>query len=165
MKKTQGAPRNLGSTLFLKERAKIYICTGLTGDKNMDYTQLAKDCFYKDIFAVETTGVMIEEARPNYSRCSLLIDERHFNVSGNVMGGAIFTLADYAFGVAANIENPSAVSLTSTINFIRPTKGPVLYAEAKCIKSGRSITFFDVTVTDGEGNIIASVLANGFRKQ
>ena len=131
----------------------------------MDYTQLAKDCFYKDIFAVETTGVRIEEARPNYSRCSLKIDERHFNVSGNVMGGAIFTLADYAFGVAVNTGDPSSVSLSSTINFIRPTKGPVLYAEAKCIKRGRSITFFDVTVTDDDGNIIATVIANGFRKQ
>jgi hypothetical protein len=30
---------------------------------------------------------------------------------------------------------------------------------------GRSIAFFDVTVTDSDGNIIASVLANGFRKQ
>ncbi len=135
------------------------------GEKNMDYTEKAREMFSSDIYAVETTGVKIEEVRPNYCKCSLWTDRRHYNVNGNVMGGAIFTLADYAFGVAANIENPSAVSLTSTINFIRPTKGPVLYAEAKCIKNGRSIAFFDVIVTDSDGNIIASVIANGFRKQ
>ena len=131
----------------------------------MDYTQNAKDRFYNDIYAVETTGIRIEEARPNYSNCSLKIDRRHFNTNGYVMGGAIFTLADYAFGVAVNVEDPSTVSLTSTINFMRPTKGPILYAEAKCIKSGRSISFFEVTITDDEGKIIATVAANGFRKQ
>ncbi len=131
----------------------------------MNHTEQAKEAFKSDIYAVETTGVRIEEARPNYSRCSLKIDGRHYNVNGDVMGGAIFTLADYAFGVAANTGNTATVSLTSTINFIRPTKGPILYAEAKCVKSGRSIAFFDVIVTDDLGNIIATVAANGFRKQ
>ncbi|MEA4894401.1 MAG: PaaI family thioesterase [Oscillospiraceae bacterium] len=131
----------------------------------MDYTEKAKEMFYGDSYAVGTTGVRIEEARPGYCRCRLEIDRRHYNTNGYVMGGAIFTLADYAFGVAANVENPSAVSLTSTISFIAPTKGPVLYAEAKCVKSGRSIAFYDITITDDDGGIIASVLANGFRKQ
>lgn len=137
---------------------------GYVGEKIMDYTEKARELFSSDIYAVETTGVRIEEVRPDYCKCSLKIDERHYNVNRNVMGGAIFTLADYTFGVAANVENPSAVSLTSTINFIRPTKGPVIYAEAKCIKSGRSIVFYDITVTDSDGNIIATVAANGFRR-
>jgi len=131
----------------------------------MNYTQHAIDCFSNDRYAVATTGIKIEEADVNYARCSLEIDERHYNTNGFVMGGAIFTLADYAFGVAVNNENPQTVSLSCTINFIRPTKGPVLYAEAKSIKCGRSISFFEITVTDGAENIIASVLANGFRQQ
>lgn len=139
----------------------------VSGGRNikMDYTKQAIENFSEDIYAVHTTGVKIEAADVNYSKCSLKIDERHYNVDGNVMGGAIFTLADYAFGVAANTGNPQTVSLSGTINFMRPTKGPILYAEAKCIKSGKSITFFDIVVTDGLGNIIATVLANGFRKQ
>ena len=152
----------LGQHPAFKKRVTI---RGYVGDRIMDYTEKARELFSSDIYAVETTGVKIEEVRPDYCRCSLKIDERHYNVNRNVMGGAIFTLADYTFGVAANIDNPSAVSLTSTINFIRPTRGPILYAEAKCIKSGRSIAFFEITVTDGEGGIIASALANGFRKQ
>ena len=155
----------LGQHPVFKNVFLRYDYAELTGEKSMDYTEKAREMFSSDIYAVETTGVRIEEARPNYCRCSLKIEGRHFNVNGNVMGGAIFTLADYAFGVAANVENPSAVSLTSTINFIRPTKGPVIYAEAKCIKSGRSIVFYDITLTDSEGNIIATVAANGFRKQ
>jgi len=131
----------------------------------MDYTEHARERFSSDIYAVNTTGIKIEEADIDYARCSLQIDERHFNVDGNVMGGAIFTLADYAFGIASNSGNPQTVSLSSMINFMRATKGPVLYAEAKCIKSGRSIAFFEITVTDDMENLIATVLANGFRKQ
>lgn len=131
----------------------------------MNYKELAIEHFSNDLYAVNTTGIKIDEADVNYAKCSLIIDDRHFNADGNVMGGAIFTLADYAFGVAANTGNAQTVSLSSTINYVRPTKGPILYAEAKCIKSGKTIAFFEVTVIDGEGNIIASVLANGFRKQ
>ena len=130
----------------------------------MDYTEQAREMFKSDIYAVETTGVRIEEARPGYSKCSLKIDGRHFNVNGDVMGGAIFTLADYAFGVAANIGGKAAVSLSGSISFLRPTKGPVLYAEARSVKDGRSIAFYDITVTDGDGNIVATVAASGFRK-
>jgi acyl-CoA thioesterase len=131
----------------------------------MDLKAQAVELFSKDIYAVNTTGVRIEEAGVNYAKCSLVIDERHYNVNRDVMGGAIFTLADYAFGVAANTGNSPTVSLSSSINFIRATKGPVLYAEAKCVKSGKSITFFEITVTDSDGNVVATVMANGFVKQ
>jgi len=131
----------------------------------MDYKKYAEEHFSTDIYAVETTGIRVEDAGPDYARCSLKIDRRHFNVDGSVMGGAIFTLADYTFGVAANIDKAQTVSLSSTIHFVRATKGPTLYAEAHCIKGGRSIAFYEVTVTDDSGSIIATVLSNGFRKQ
>ena len=144
--------------LLYKDKQKI-------GELSMNYKQFAEEHFSDDIYAVETTGVKVEDAGVDYARCSLKIDRRHFNVDGNVMGGAIFTLADYTFGIAANICKAQTVSLSATINFIRATKGPVLYAEARCIKSGKSIGFFEITVTDDIGNTIAMVLSNGFRKQ
>ena len=131
----------------------------------MDYTEIARERFSTDYYAVKTTGIKIEKADINYAKCSMEIDERHFNVDGNVMGGAIFTLADYAFGVAANTENPPTVSLSSTINFMRGSKGPVLFAEARCIKSGKTICFYEVTITDSEDNVIAVMQSNGFIKQ
>jgi len=131
----------------------------------MDYKEQAVERFSNDIYAVKTTGIKIEEAGVNYSKCSMQIDERHFNVDKCVMGGAIFTLADYAFGVAANTGNPQTVSLSGSINFLRATKGPVLYAEAKCVKRGKSIAFFEIIVTDSENNVVATMMANGFVKQ
>lgn len=134
-------------------------------EESKSYKEQAVERFSSDIYAVETTGVRIEEAGVNYSKCSLEIDRRHFNAHGDVMGGAIFTLADYAFGVAANTGNPPTVSLSGTINFLRASKGPVLYAGVKCVKNGKSIAFFEVTVTDSAGNVVATVMANGFVMQ
>lgn len=129
----------------------------------MDLKQWAIDSFYGDRYSTETTGIRIEAVQENYAKCSLVIEDKHMNKNDKVMGGAIFTLADFAFGVAANTPLSNCVSLSANINFLRATTGPVLYAEAKCVKNGRNVCFYDVTVTDSQGRIIATVVSNGFR--
>lgn len=131
----------------------------------MDYKERALGLFSKDRYATETTGVVIEEVKENYCQCSLEIEDKHLNTNGFVMGGAIFTLADYAFGVAANTPTANCVTLSGSVSFTRPTKGPKLFAEAVCVKNGRRICFFDVSVTDTEGKIIASFSMSGFRSE
>lgn len=49
------------------------------------------------------------------------------------------------------------MSLTSQINYINATKGPILYAEAKCVASKRNICFYEIIVSDSKGNIVARV--------
>ena len=58
--------------------------------------------FYKDLFASKQTGVIIDEMREGYAKCSFEILPHHKNAYGTVMGGAIFTLADFAVAVASN---------------------------------------------------------------
>lgn len=127
-----------------------------------DMTQFALESFSNDQYAVKTTGVKIEKAEPGYCLCSLAIDERHLNNNGDVMGGALFTLADYAFGTAANIGGVPTVTLSCTISFMRATRGPVVYAEAKKQKLGRNISFFEVDITDADGKLIAVMQSSGF---
>lgn len=127
-----------------------------------DLTQTARECFSADQYAIKTTGVKIEKVSPGYCLCSLAIDERHLNNNGDVMGGALFTLADYAFGTAANIGGQPTVTLSCTINFMRATRGPVVYAEAKKQKMGRNVNFFEVDITEPDGKLIAVMQASGF---
>lgn len=129
----------------------------------MDYKQRAESLFLKDRYAIETTGVVVEEVGENYCKCRLDIKDKHLNANDCVMGGAIFTLTDYAFGVAANTPVSNSVTLSSNISFTRPAKGPTLFAEAKCIKNGRTICFFQIEVTDSEGRTIATAQTSGFR--
>lgn len=128
----------------------------------MNDKEYVEKIFEKDVYATETTGAKIDAVEPGYVKCSLQVERKHENIRGNVMGGAIFTLADFAFGVAANMEGMGSVTLSCTINYLRPATGPILYAEARSVKNGRTINFYEVTITDGEGRLIATMMATGF---
>ncbi len=130
----------------------------------MDYLERARKEFSGDIYAAETTGIIIEAADRDYARCSLEAGPQHMNAAGAVMGGAIFTLADFTFAIAANSEGMNTVSLTSSITYLSAAGEGRLTAEANCVRSGRSTCHFIITVTDESGRIIASVSTTGFRK-
>ena len=58
-----------------------------------------KKMFEQDRFATDN-GAYIEEVDDHYAKCSLMIEDRHKNAMGAVMGGVYFTLADFALAVA-----------------------------------------------------------------
>ena len=121
-----------------------------------------REFFAKDAFATNAGGY-IEEVGDNYSVCSMPVDERHVNAVGNVMGGVYFTLADFAFAVATNHENPNVVSLDSTINFLGIAKGKKIYAKAECVKDGRTTCVYVITITDEGGKEVARVTTTGYK--
>lgn len=129
----------------------------------MNYTAWAREYFAADLFATKSAGIIIEEAGIDYASCSMEITPNHRNAQGGVMGGAIFTIADFAFAIAANAGKAPTVSLTSNITYLGAAKGNTLIAEAKPVKSGRSTCSFIVSVTDEKGTAVASVTATGFR--
>ena len=132
----------------------------------MDKTEAARKMFAADRFATETTGIVIEAAEADYARCTLDVAERHLNANGHVMGGVLFTLADFTFAVAANSgEDTSAVTIASNMQFLRAAQGRRLLAEAKCLKSGRSTCVMEVTITDVEKNrTVAKATVTGLRR-
>lgn len=129
----------------------------------MQTTEEVREYFSNDIYATETTGIKIDEASESYARCSVEIERKHLNAGGTVMGGVIFTLADFAFAVAANINSPHTVSLGSSISFLSVCKGKKLIAEAKAIKAGRSTCTFCVDVKDELETHVATLTVTGFR--
>lgn len=122
-----------------------------------------REFFKKDRFATEN-GAVIDEVGDGYSRCSLLLTDRHQNAAGAVMGGVPFMLADFAFAVACNSLKPSTVSLASNITFYGVCRGSRLIAEAHCVKEGRTTCYYTIDVTDDLGNKVAAVTTNGFKK-
>ncbi len=122
-----------------------------------------QDRFAEDRFATEN-GAVIEAVEDGYARCTMPITPKHLNAAGTVMGGAIFTLADFAFAVAANWNQGLRVSLSSQITFLGVAKGTTLIADARRIKEGRSSCYYQVEVKDDLGNMVAHVTANGFCK-
>ena len=119
--------------------------------------------FSNDRFATDN-GAVIEQVEEGYAKCWLEIQPHHLNAGGTVMGGAIFTLADFAFAVASNWNKPLNVSTTSQITFLGTAKGARLVAEARKVKEGRSTCYYLVDVSDDLGNPVAHVTASGFVK-
>ncbi len=117
--------------------------------------------FANDRFATDN-GAVIDEIDDHRARCSLTLQPHHRNAMGAVMGGVSFTLADFAFAVAANWQGVNTVSLSSNITYLGRVKGCRLIAEARCVKDGRSTCYYEISVTDELGTPVAAVTATGF---
>ena len=120
-----------------------------------------REFFAADRFATYKTGITIDEIGENYAKCSFVATENDVAAHGGVMGGAIFTLADFTFAVATNTKENLTVTTSSTINFVSMPKDKKLIGESRCLKNGRKACFFEITITDGAGNLVATVLSNG----
>lgn len=130
-------------------------------------THKAQERFAHDRYATEATGIRIEAAEEGYARCSLTLTPLHRNAMGAVMGGALFTLADLAFAIAANShcladEEPLQwVSLNSNIQYLGQTGGGTLVAETHCVKQGISTCVYSISIHDEHNKPIALVTTTG----
>lgn len=122
---------------------------------------MVRERFSHDRFAT-VNGAVIEEIAEGYAKCSMRISDDHKNALGAVMGGAIFTLADFTFAVATNWQEQPVVSLDASITFLGKAKGSMLIAEAKKIRAGRRTCCYVVEITDELGSQIAHMTSNGF---
>ncbi len=120
-------------------------------------------CFAGDRYATETTGVFIQEAAPGRAVCTLPLRPALLNANHTPMGGAIFTLADFAFAVAVNGHSQRVtVSQHASITFLSPAKGQTLIATASCLKAGRRTCLYAVEITDELDTYVAHVTVNGY---
>lgn len=113
-----------------------------------------KHHFENDRFAA-SCGMKLLELRPGFARTTLTIESRHMNNVGSVQGGAIFTLADFAFGAAAKTGGKVAVAVNTSISFVKAAKSGNLFAEATEIARSRKLSTCTVRVTDDAGELIA----------
>lgn len=120
-----------------------------------------KAFFKDDVFAMHM-GIEILKADEEESICALPITPSLYNANGTVQGGAVFTLADFAFAVAANSEGRHTVSQSASVSFLKPGTGKILYAKAKKISSGKSTCHYSVLVKNEEDTLVAHVTVNGF---
>ena len=122
----------------------------------------ARTYFENERFAMQN-GMQIDELTEDSCTCSMVIEAYHRNALGGVMGGAIFTLADLAFAVSANHDHHPTVAQNVLINYLNGSRGEVLYAKTTRVKSGRTSSVWQVSVTDDLGEDIALFTGTGFK--
>lgn len=114
--------------------------------------------FADDKFAAGT-GCRVVEASRGHAVCELELTPAHRNGRGGVMGGVIFTLADFAIAVASNVGEEPTVSTNATIEFMSAVRGNRLIATVDTDKNGRTLGFYTCLVTDELGTRVARVVA------
>jgi phenylacetic acid degradation protein PaaD len=124
-----------------------------------------KEFFKRDQFAAYC-GIELLEVSPGGAKVRMKIEEHHLNGLRTVHGGAIFTLADFAFAVACNSHGTVAVALNVSINFVKAAfPGMTLYAEAKEVSISPKIGTYDIRVTNEKGELIATFEGLAYRKK
>lgn len=109
----------------------------------------------KGTFAWET-GVLLEIAEADRAVLVMEAEPRHQNPSGRIHGGALFTLADTAAGLAARSDGRLYVTQNADIHFIRSQSEGLLRAEGMVIHRGRSTCVVRVELTGEDGKLLAT---------
>lgn len=122
-----------------------------------------RDFFGNDAFAV-AAGVELLEAANGYARARMEIRPLHLNGGGVCQGGALFTLADFAFAVAANSHAQLTFSICSEIHIFKSERAGFLYAEAREQFSHSRLSNCEVKITNEAGELVATFNGTGYRK-
>jgi len=117
-----------------------------------------------DLFA-KHNGIELLEVGKGRATVQMKIEPYHFNAAGTVHGGAIFTLADYAFAVASNSHGRMAMGISTSVNFVKAAVQGMLYAEAVENSINTKLDSYTVTVTDDDNSTIAIFQGMVYRKQ
>ena len=84
--------------------------------------------------------------------------ERHANPMGTLHGGVLCDVADAAMGMAFAStlqDNESFTTLELKINFLKPIWKAKLHAQARVIKSGKTIGLVECDVLDEKDQLVA----------
>jgi acyl-CoA thioesterase len=93
-------------------------------------------------------GMEILDASDGYSRVTMECAGK-MNPGGVAHGGAIFALADQAFGIAANCCGIRRVAISVSIHYIAPAKGN-LVAVARRVEDNGTTDTYRIMVNEGE---------------
>ena len=118
----------------------------------------------KDRFAANS-DIEVVDVKEGWAVAQVKIQQKHLNGVNIAHGGILFTLADVAFGLAANSYGRIAVTLNADISFFNPaTEGMLVIAEAEELSLRYTIASYLVSIKDEKGTLLASMKCQAYRK-
>lgn len=116
-----------------------------------DPRELAK----RDRF-VNALGIEFIEGGPGRATIRMNVRDEHLNFMGACHGGAIFSLADTAFGLASNYLGIMSVGINAHITYSAPAKkGDMLTATAVELARSKRLATYRIDVTRADGETVA----------
>jgi len=116
-------------------------------DSDMDTKREILEAFNSCEFAT-LLGMTIADVWDHGVRVTMFTDGKT-GPNGVAHGGAVFSLADQAFGIAANMDGDRRVALSVSIQYISPASGH-LEAIAERISGNDLYSIYRVTVSAGD---------------
>jgi acyl-CoA thioesterase len=126
-------------------------------------TDPLRQFFVDDQFA-RHCGIELLSAGAGKAKAQMRLGPQHLNGFRIPQGGAIFTLADFAFAAAANSHGTVAVAANASVTFFKAAKGGVLQAEAREVSRGLKLGTYQVEVHDEQGELVALFQGLAYRK-
>jgi len=124
-----------------------------------------KKIFKRDKLAAYL-GIELVDVSQGTATSKMEIKEEHLNGINTVHGGAIFTLADFTFAVAANSHGNVTVAINGNISYMKAAfKGGILTATATEVSVNPKLGTYTVNVVDNDGELIAIFQGMAYRKR
>ena len=96
-------------------------------------------------------GITVLAGGPGRSEVAMTVAARHLNFNGGCHGGAIFSLADSAFGLASNSHGPLASGIAAHITYQAGVReGERLVARATEVSRSRRVAVYRIDVVRPE---------------
>lgn len=111
------------------------------------------------------SGIELVDAGLGWAKASMKIEPFHFNGAKTVHGGAIFTLADFAFAVASNSHGNLAMGINTSMSFVKAATRGTLYADATEQSRNPKLASYSVMITDVAGDVVAIFQGMAYRKK
>ena len=121
--------------------------------------------FFKRDKLAQYLGIELLEVTEGEATSRMKVRDEHLNGIDTVHGGAIFTLADFTFAVAANSHGNVTVAINVNISFMKAAFSGTLTANAREVSINPKLATYTVNVTDDDGNLIAIFQGMAYRKR
>ena len=121
--------------------------------------------FFKGDRLAEYLGIELVDVSSGGAVAKMEIKDEHLNGINTVHGGAIFTLADFAFAVAANSHGRVTVAINVSISFMKAATMGTLTATAMEVSLNPKISTYTVNINDDNGDLISIFQGMAYRKR
>lgn len=110
-------------------------------------------------------GIQVTEIGHGWANTEMTIEEKHLNGADVAQGGAIFSLADLAFGAAANSHGSLALGVNASIAYTKGAPSGRLTAHARETALAGPLATYVVEVKNEGGETIATFQGTAYRKR
>jgi len=123
-----------------------------------------KRCLGRDRFASHC-NIELVSVETGRARAKMVLKDYHLNGVGIAQGGAIFTLADFAFAAASNSYGTVAVAVNVSISFLKAVSSGTVYAEAREVARSSKLGSYTIEVRDEQNELVALFQGMAYRKK